>query len=255
MNANVVAKPPALVDPPVGLPRSGLASRLGRATFVYGPHEQGGGMHRSVLGLAVAVMLSGTSVFAGAMDVREVGVRLDLTLQPVYAGDAVHWDFDLGGYCLFALGPAWDVRASAGFDVLSAGPYLGIGLVRILSPSLAVEADSLIQWSFGSPTPVATVGVGARLAGGAEGLTYQVAAFPANWTLASVAGMPATFSFSPSVTVGGGIALATGLEFGEAITVKFMPAPPGVRAVLPMGGWVLSTRLTSLLGFAVAPMP
>ncbi len=73
----------------------------------------------------------------------------------------------------------------------------------------------------------------------------------------SVAGAPLTFSFSPSFTVGGGFALETGLEFGEAITLTFLPIPAtAAQPVLPVGaGWMLSTRLTTHLGldFPAAP--
>lgn len=212
-------------------------------------------MRAKVAATLVVVALLGLALTGQAAELREVGLRLDLTLQPLYAGDVVHWNFDIGGYALLALGPGWGVRASAGFDVLSVGPYVGIGLLRAVGSSLAVEGEALIQWTFGVSTPVATAGVGARWVGGGDSLIVQLAAFPLNWTLSSIAGAPAMFMFSPSVTVGGGFALVTGLEFGQALTLKFLAAPPGARAVLPMGGWMVSTRWTSLLGLAIASTP
>jgi hypothetical protein len=103
---------------------------------------------------------------------------------------------------------------------------------------------------------VTTAAAGARFAGSSDGLFYQVAAFPVSWTLASVAGAPATFSFSPSFTVGGGFELETGLRFGEDVTVTFRPIPSSARPVVPVGaGWMLSTRLTSHLGFDMGTAP
>jgi hypothetical protein len=207
---------------------------------------------RVAVALALAVL--GAGVAAGAAEVREVGLRVDLSLQPLYAGSEVHWNFDIGAYALVAFNPTWGVRASAGFDVLSAGPYVGVGLLRALGPHLALEGDILVQWSFASPTPVATAGAGARFAGAGGGLFYQLAAFPVSWTLASVAGAPAMFSFSPSFTVGGGFELATGLQFGQAATITFLRIPPlAVRPVLSAGaGWMLSARITSNLGWNLA---
>jgi hypothetical protein len=203
----------------------------------------------------VIVVCAGAS--AAAAELREVGLRIDLTLQPLYADSQVHWNFDVGGYALMAFNAGWAVRASAGFDVLNAGPYVGIGLLRAIGSSFALEGDLTMQWTFGSAAPVTTAAAGARFAGSAGGLFYELAAFPASWTLASVAGAPAAFSFSPSLTVGGGFALETGLEFGEAITVTFLPLPAtAARPVLPVGaGWMLSTRLTTHLGLDLPATP
>ncbi len=202
--------------------------------------------------VAVAVGLAG---LGHAADLREIGLRIDLTLQPLYAGDAVRWNFDLGGYALVVLAQGWGVRAAAGFNVLSAGPYLGIGLLKAIGSSTALEGDVRLQWTFGVGSPVTTAGAGIRFAGAADGLFYELAAFPVSWTLASVAGAPAALAFSPSFTVGGGSSLATGLEFGQAVTVTFLPASPGGRPVLPVRGWMLSPRLTSHVGLAMLPAP
>lgn len=207
------------------------------------------------VGAVVVAVAFGLAGLGHAADVREVGLRIDLTLQPLYAGDAVRWNFDLGGYARIALAQGWGVRATAGFSVLSAGPYLGIGLLKAIGSSTALEGDVRLQWTFGTGTPVTTAGAGIRLAGTADGLIYQLAVFPVSWTLAPVAGAPAAFAFSPSFTAGGGFSLATGLEFGQAITVTFLSAPPGGRPVLPVGGWMLSTRLTSHLGLAMLAAP
>ncbi len=172
--------------------------------------------------VAVAVGLAG---LGHAADLREIGLRIDLTLQPLYAGDAVRWNFDLGGYALVVLAQGWGVRAAAGFNVLSAGPYLGIGLLKAIGSSTALEGDVRLQWTFGVGSPVTTAGAGIRFAGAADGLFYELAAFPVSWTLASVAGAPAAFAFSPSFTVG------------------------------PVRGWMLSPRLTSHVGLAMLPAP
>ncbi len=207
-------------------------------------------MRRRWIVVAALVLAFGCGTAAQAADLREVGMRVDLTLQPLYAGEDIHWNFDLGMYALVAFGAGWAVRASAGFDVMSAGPYAGIGVLRAIGSHLAIEGDLLIQWTFGASTPVAVAGAGARYAGSADNLFYQLAVFPVSWTFASTAGAPAVFSFSPSVTAGGGFIVDTGLEFGEAITVTFHRIPSlAVRPILPIGsGWMLSTRFTSNFG-------
>ncbi len=213
-------------------------------------------MRGNRVGFLALVVLIGIASSVHAAELREVGLRVDLTMQPVYAGSEIHWNFDVGGYALFAFSAGWAVRASAGFDVLSAGPYVGIGLLRALGSSIALEGDVVIQWTFGQPTPVTTAGAGARFAGSAGGIFYEVGAFPVSWTLASVAGAPAAFSFSPSFTVGGGFALETGLRFGEDITLTFLPVPSAARPVMPIGaGWMSSVRLTSRLGFDLGTAP
>jgi hypothetical protein len=203
------------------------------------------------------VMVICIGIAAAAADLREAGLRIDLTLQPLYTNTQVHWNFDVGAYALMAFDAGWAVRASAGFDVLSAGPYVGIGLLRAIGSSFALEGDLTMQWTFGNAAPVTTAAAGARFAGASGGLFYELAAFPASWTLASIAGAPATFSFSPSFTVGGGFVLETGLKFGEAITLTFLPIPAtAAQPVLPIGaGWMLSTRLTTHLGLDFPATP
>ncbi len=214
-------------------------------------------MRRVRQAICVMVVLVGIVSSAQAASVREVGLRVDLTLQPLYAGSEVHWDFDVGAYALIEFNDAWATRVSAGFDVLSAGPYLGVALLRGLGAGFALEGNLLVQWAFSSPVPVATAAAGVRVAGAADALFYELAAFPASWTLASVAGAPATFSFSPSVTVGGGLQLATGLQFGEALTLTLLHVPSlAVRPVWSIGnGWMLSTRLTTHLGYDLPGTP
>jgi len=213
-------------------------------------------MRRRWILATAALGLLCVGVAAESAGLREIGLRIDLTLQPLYANNEVHWNFNIGGYALVTFGPGWGLRASAGFDVLHAGPYLGIGALRALSPRLLVEGDLTMQWGGAARTPITTAGAGLRLAGAVPGgLAYQLAVFPVSWTLASVAGAPATFSFSPSFTVGGGFLLETGFQFGEAVTMTFLQAPAAAAPVLPLGeGWMLSARLTSNFGmnFAVA---
>ncbi len=210
---------------------------------------------RWILAVVMLVVVC-TGMSADAVNLLEAGLRVDLTLQPAYAGSEIHWNFNVGGYALLAFNAGWAIRASGGFDVLNAGPYAGVGLLRALGSSLVLEGDIVIQWTFGQSTPVTTAGAGARFAGSSGGIFYEVAAFPAGWTLASVAGAPAAFSFSPSFTVGGGFTLETGLRFGEDVTMTFLPVPPAARPVLPVGaGWMLSTRLTSHLGFGTGTAP
>ena len=214
-------------------------------------------MRRVRQAICVMVVLVGIVGSAQAASVREVGLRVDLTLQPLYAGSEVHWDFDVGAYALIEFSDAWATRVSAGFDVLSAGPYLGVALLRGLGAGFTLEGNLLIQWRFSSSVPVATAEAGVRVAGAAGGLFYELAAFPASWTLASVAGASATFSFSPSVTVGGGFELATGLQFGEAVTLTLLRVPSlSVRPVWPIGGGqMLSMHFATHLGYEFPVTP
>jgi hypothetical protein len=208
--------------------------------------------------VAATCLVLGAGMDAQSAGVREVGLRIDLTLQPLQVDGEARWNFDIGAYALFTFGAGWGLRTSAGFDVLHAGPYLALGALRALSPHLLAEGDLSMQWSAGAHGPVSTAGVGMRFAGGSPGgLSYQLAVFPVSWTLASAAGAPAIASFSPSFTFGGGFLLETGLEVSEAVTFTFLRMPtPAAPPVLPLGSdWVLSTRLTSNVGmnFAAAP--
>ena len=59
------------------------------------------------LGLLVLVLAASVACSAAAMDVLEVGVRIDLALQPLRVGSAVHWDLAVGGYGLVRLDESW----------------------------------------------------------------------------------------------------------------------------------------------------
>lgn len=207
---------------------------------------------------AVVLLFGVVAATAAGAEWREVGVQVELTLQPLYANGAAHWNFDLGGYALVFLNEGWSLRASAGFDVLNVGPYASLAALRTVVDNVFLEGAVTFQWSFRSSTPTATAGAGIRFMGASSASARsQLAIFPASWTLSSISGAPLAFSFSPSFTVDGAIVLETGLLFGEAATVTFHRVPSlSVQAVWPIGGgWMLSTRLTTHLGFDVPETP
>jgi hypothetical protein len=215
-------------------------------------------MRRNRVGLWVLVILIGMAASAQAMQVREFGARFDLTLQPLYAAGEVHWNFDLGAYALLDLNGAWGVRASAGFDVLNAGPYASLGAIRTVVEHVYLEGDVTLQWSFHASTPTVVADAGIRFTGDPDGsVRSQLAIFPASWTLAAASGAPTSFSFSPSFTVYGAVVLETGLLVGEAATVTFLRVPSlSVQPVFAIGGgWMLATRFTTNLGLDLPEAP
>jgi hypothetical protein len=209
------------------------------------------------IGLLVLVLTASVACSAAAMSILEAGVRIDLALQPLRVGSAIHWDFAVGGYTLVRLNEGWGVRASAGYDVLNAGPYLGLGLARTVVESVLIEGNVTFQWNFRQRSSAATLDAGVRFASGPESAQHtSLAIFPASWTLNMATGQPTAFTFSPSFTAEGALVLGTGLVVGEAISAAFLRVPSFAdQPVLALGGgWMLATRFTTRFGY-VPPAP
>ena len=207
------------------------------------------------VGLLVLVLGAGVACSAAAMDVLEVGVRIDLALQPLRVGSAVHWDLAVGGYGLVRLDESWGGRASAGYDILKAGPYLSLGLARTVTANILLEGNMSLQWNFRERSSTANFDAGARFRSNPGALQrWSLAIFPASWTLDMVTGQ--STAFSPNVTADVAVQSETGLLFGEAVTVTFLRVPSlaGQPVIALGGGWMLATRLTTRIGY-VPPTP
>jgi hypothetical protein len=200
----------------------------------------------------VLVLTAGVACSAVALDVLEVGVRIDLALQPVRVGTAVHWDFAVGGYGLVRLDEGWGGRASAGYDVLNAGPYVSLGLARAVMSNVLLEGNVTFQWNFRESVSAANLDAGVRFTSGpGSAQRTSLAIFPASWTLNMATGQPTAFSFSPSFTAEGALVIGTGLLVGEAVTATFLRLPSlADQPVLALGGgWMLATRFTTRFGY------
>jgi len=207
------------------------------------------------IGLLVLVLTAGVACSATAMDVLEVGVRIDLALLPLRVGSAVHWDLAIGGYGLVRLSESWDGYAAAGYDILNAGPYLSLGLARTVTANVLLEGDMSLQWNFRERSSAAKVDAGVRFRSSPGALQrWSLAIFPASWTLDMATGQ--STAFSPNVTADVALQSETGLLFGEAVTVTFLRVPSlADQPVIALGGgWMLSTRFATRVGY-VPPTP
>ena len=207
------------------------------------------------IGLLVLVLTAGVACSATAMDVLEVGVRIDLALLPLRVGSAVHWDLAIGGYGLVRLSESWDGYAAAGYDILNAGPYLSLGLARTVTANVLLEGDMSLQWNFRERSSAAKVDAGVRFRSSPGALQrWSLAIFPASWTVDMATGQ--STAFSPNVTADVALQSETGLLFGEAVTVTFLRVPSlADQPVIALGGgWMLSTRFATRVGY-VPPTP
>jgi len=207
------------------------------------------------VGLLVLVLAASVACSAAAMDVLEVGVRIDLALQPLRVGSAVHWNLAVGGYGLVRLSESWDGYAAAGYDILDAGPYLSLGLARTVTTNVLLEGDMSLQWNFRERSSTARVDAGVRFRSSSGALQrWSLTAFPASWTVDMATGQ--STAFSPNVTVDAAVQSKTGLLVGEAVTVTFLRVPSlaGQPVIALGGGWMLATRLTTRIGY-VPPAP
>lgn len=207
------------------------------------------------VGLLVLVLAAGVACSAAAMDVLEVGVRIDLALLPLRVGNTVHWDLAIGGYGLVRLSESWGARASAGYDILNGGPYLSLGLARTVSANVFLEGDMSVQWNFRERNSVASLDAGVRLRSSSGALQrWSLAAFPVSWTVNMATGQSTTFS--PHVTADAAVQSETGLLLGGAVSVSFLrwPSLAGQPVIALGGGWMLATRLAAQVGY-VPPAP
>ena len=207
------------------------------------------------VGLLVLVLAAGVASSAAAMNVLEVGVRIDLALLPLRVGGAVHWDLAVGGYGLVRLSESWDGYAAAGYDILNAGPYLSLGLARTVTANVLLEGDMSLQWNFRERSSAAKVDAGVRFRSSPGALQrWSLAIFPASWTVDMSTGQ--STAFSPNVTADVAVQSETGLLFGEAVTVTFLRVPSlaGQPVIALGGGWMLATRFATRVGY-VPPTP
>jgi hypothetical protein len=207
------------------------------------------------VGLLVLVLAAGVACSAAAVDVLEVGVRIDLALVPLRVGSAVHWDLAVGGYGLVRFSESWDGYAAAGYDILDAGPYLSLGLARAVTANVLMEGDMSVQWNFRERSSAARVEAGVRFRSSPRALQHwSLAIFPASWTIDMATGQ--STAFSPNVTASATLQSETGLLLGEAVTATFLRVPSlAGQPVWPLGGgWMLATRLTTRIGY-VPPTP
>jgi hypothetical protein len=207
------------------------------------------------VGLLVLVLGAGVACSAAAMDVLEVGVRIDLALLPLRAGSAAHWDLAIGGYGLVRLSESWGARGSVGYDILNAGPYLSLGLARTVTANILLEGDMSLQWNFREHSSAANVDAGVRFRSNPGALQrWSLAIFPASWTIDMVTGQ--STAFSPRVTADAAVQSETGLLLGGAVGVSFLrrPSLAGQPVMALGGGWMLATRLTTRIGY-VPPTP
>lgn len=205
-----------------------------------------------VLGIVIASLAS-TSLAAAQLE--EVGLRIDLTLQPFRQGGAVIWNFALGVFARIGLSEAWGARASLGFDLLSFGPYGSLGLLRAVGSGIVLAGNLNLQWVPHSAMLLtsADAGVLFNLKVGPSA-RLSLASFPLSWTIASQGGdVASALSFTPSLTVDGATIASGGLVIGGAVTLSALQVPSilGSAAVVPLGGgWVLVPRLTGHVGYA-----
>jgi len=203
------------------------------------------------VGLLVLVLAAGVACSAAAMDVLEVGVRIDLALLPLRVGSAVHWDLAVGGYGLVRFSESWEGRASAGYDILNAGPYLSLGLARVVTANILLEGDMSLQWNFRERSSTAKVDAGVRFRSSPGALQrWSLAAFPASWTVDMATGQ--STAFSPNVTADAAVQSETGFLLGGAVAVTFLRVPSlADQPVIALGGGrMLATRLTTRIGYA-----
>ncbi len=210
-------------------------------------------MRWTVAGIVLAVVAF--SAAGSAVELLQVGVRIDLGLHPLKVGGAARWDFAVGGYGLVHLNEGWGARASVGYSVANAGPYASLGVARAVVENVLLEGDVTFQWNFRDRSSTANLDAGVRFRSRPESQQRSsLAIFPASWTLNTASGRPALFSFSPSFTAEAALVLDVGLLAGAAITVGFLRVPTGDdQPVWPIGdGWMLSTRLTPHIAYVPA---
>jgi hypothetical protein len=201
-----------------------------------------------VVGLA---LLAAFSVGCAAQ-LSEIGVHVDLTMEPVLTNSGIRWDAAIGAYAVFGTSSPWGFRLSAGFDVGEMGPYGNIGAFRALAPYATFEADATLRWTARSGF-VSTMSVGGRLipdVGPGHRLSFGT--FPLTWTLININGrIGSRFALTPNLIVDGSILTGGHTLFGETVTLNLQQIPASLgRPVWSLGGdLALSLRLTTHAGY------
>ncbi len=209
-------------------------------------------MERNRIGLLVVILTAAIAVAGHSAELLEVGARIDLSLEPLRLGGNVRWNFAVGGYALVRLNEGWGVRASAGYNLLNAGPYVSVGVARTVVESVLLEGDLNFYWNSRERRSSAALDAGVRFRSRpSSDQRSSLAIFPASWTLNMATGRATSFSFSPSFTAEAALVLETGLLIGGAAGITFLRVPSLMdEPAWPIGGgWMLSTRLTTHIGY------
>jgi hypothetical protein len=186
-----------------------------------------------------------------AAELTEVGVRVDLSMRPLRESGAVLWDAALGAYATFSLNESWEARILAGFDVGQTGPFFGASLLRAIAPYALLEGNALLQWGRRTGFLTVVTAGGRVLPDVGPSHRLSIGILPLAWTLTGTHNPVGTaFTLGPSLTVDAGTLLNSATLFGEAITLHLHPLPAGpARPVWPIGGFALSLRLTTHVGY------
>ena len=208
-----------------------------------------GGRIRTLTGCWLTVLL--ITGACSAFDLTELGLRVHLELQPYRTEDSLHWGMSFEAYADGALNEEWLTRAAVGFDLDAVGPYARIGLLRALTPNLALASDLIAVWT-------RSRGVTARLVAGGRFQTdiettarMTIESSLVQWAFTVTKDLlGGVFAFAPNLTVSGVLLQDEGGMYGNGFTFSLHRRHTGQRPVLAVSGnWALAVRMTTTLGF------
>ena len=202
-------------------------------------------------GLAIAALLLCLTVPCVAFELTEIGVQLDLGLEP-FRGDEgqVRWWITFGVYGRVTMDNEWKLEIAAGSEVRSFNPFADLLLLRVFTPQLMLVGNLLVR-SLPQRGLLTTAAVGGRYAtGDLQGARIELTSLPAGWRLTSFnRQLHGDFFLDGNLSGFASLGESGAGLVGQGLTLSVVRARTDDDPLISLGSqWALSARLTTHVG-------
>jgi len=202
-------------------------------------------------GLAIVSLLLCLAAPCVAYELTEIGVELDLGLEP-FRGDEgqIYWWITFGVYGRVTVDDEWRLEIAAGSEVRSFNPFADLVLLRVFTPQLMLAGNLLVR-SLPQRGLLTTAAIGGRYAfGDLQDARIELTSLPVGWRLTSFNNrLRGDFFVDGNLRGFVSLGRAGPGVFGEGLELSVVRAGIDDEPLIPLGGqWALSARLTTHAG-------
>jgi len=200
----------------------------------------------------VAMALVGAlAVACTAIELTELGVQLNLRLEPYRQAGRARWWITVGAYGRISFDEEWRLRVVAGSGITAFAPFADLGLVRVYTPHLMVEGNLRLE-SLPRRGLLSTARLGGRyVSNPTTGTRVEVTSLPLGWRLSSHGSqLRGDLFLKANLTLDVTIGSPNAGLIGQGVVLHVCRREVGTEPpVVPLGGsWLLSTELITHIG-------